>query len=177
MDAVYERRELCTGRREVVANGILNPDAPYSLALETRKNHQVVNQTNPAIPAAGVQLQIAALRAKHPSAIHRPVGPSSRYNCHGLTFGARRTGINEAKEVQKILIDDGYEDVPIANVIPGDTAVYAEAGDVSHSGIVMHLKQGVPWILSKWGDCHEVIHAVSDSPYTKATVKYYRLRK
>src|SRR5437016_69026 len=101
-----------------------NPDAPYSLALETRKNNGIKNQTNPAEPYDGVHLKMAALKAAHPKAFHRPGGPSFRYNCHGLTFGARRAGINEASEIQKILVDDRYELVPLAGVLPGDIAIY-----------------------------------------------------
>jgi uncharacterized protein YfaT (DUF1175 family) len=75
------------------------------------------------------------------------------------------------------LADDGYVEVPIAQIVPGDIAVYFEGGDASHSGVLMGIRNGTPWILSKWGDCHEVIHAVQDTPYIKATVKYYRLLK
>jgi hypothetical protein len=152
--------------------------AIQTLALQTRKGHPIINSMNPTDTIAGVDLRIADLRVRHHTAKHRPVGPSARYNCHGLVFAARRTGISDPAEVLKILTDDGYSELRMKEKpLPGDIAIYREEGDIVHSGIVMWVKADEPWILGKWGDCHEVIHSVMDCPYIKAVVTYYRLPK
>ena len=115
-------------------------------------------------------------RGEYPSATHRPVEPCNTYNCHGLTFAARRTWIHEPSELRKIIDDDDYEEVT-NNISPGDVAIYMRDGDYQHSGIVVRVDGQVPWILSKWGQCHEVIHSVMDCPYNDANVTYYRIRR
>jgi hypothetical protein len=156
----------------------LPPDAPQKLALQTRKGGTVENWMNPTDMYAGVDLQITQLKIDYPQANHRNVGPSARYNCHGLTFGARCTGIDSPAQVQRILNDDGYRELALGEApSPGDIAVYREDGDIVHSGLVVDVRDSVPWILGKWGGCHEVIHSVLYCPYKNAAVKYYRLMK
>ena len=150
------------------------------LALHTRRENQVTNEINrEAIRACDV-LQVEALKTKYSLPTrHRPVGPSRQYNCHGLTFASRRTWIQEAQEVRKILSDDEYEKItPPDEVMPGDIAVYFKDGDIEHSGIVVGITRdlGVPVILSKWGVCHEVIHQVHTSEYDSRNVSYYRIK-
>jgi hypothetical protein len=156
----------------------LGPEAPQKLALQTRKGGTIENLMNPAELYAGVDLQVAALRATYPNASHRPVGPSARYNCHGLTFASRRTAIGDSGQVQRILNDDAYRKLDLGeNPSPGDIAVYREGGDIIHSGVIVGSRDGIPMVLGKWGDCQEVIHAVSYCPYNTAAVSYYRLMK
>jgi hypothetical protein len=156
----------------------LPADAPQKLALQTRKGGTIENLMNPTEQYAGVDLQIRDLKSEHPRAVHRNVGPSARYNCHGLIFAARRTQIDNPKQVQRILNEDGYRELEISEPPScGDIAIYREDGDIVHSGLVVDVKGHVPWILGKWGECHEVIHHVRDCPYKSAAVKYYRLMK
>ncbi len=68
----------------------------------------------------------------HPNAIHRPIEPCNTYNCHGLTFAARRTWIHEPSELLKILEDDDYEEVT-NGILPGDIAIYIHEGDAGLS--------------------------------------------
>ncbi len=103
------------------------------------------------------------------------------YNCHGLTFACKRTGIYEAEEVQKILDDDEYREVELKDVMPGDTIVYyTDDGDVDHSGFVVAEREANPKLLSnpriysKWGKEFPVVHSAMDCPYAK-NVKYYRI--
>jgi hypothetical protein len=154
----------------------LRPNAPQELALQTRKGGAIKNWMNPAPPHAGLQLQIAQLKNDH-KAIHRNVGPSAQYNCHGLTFAARRTAIDDPAQVQRIIDHDGYRKLALLTEAPetGDIAIYVEDGDIIHSGIVVANREGTPWILGKWGECHEVVHPVLNCPYKNATVAYYRL--
>ncbi len=80
-------------------------DAPQKLALQTRKGGTVDNSMNPAPLYAGVDLQVEELKRAYVRALHRPVGPSARYNCHGLAFAARRTGIDKPAQVLRILTE------------------------------------------------------------------------
>lgn len=156
------------------------------LALQTRNERQVENEINREPVRAGDRIQVNDFQAEYRNAIHRPVDPSRKYNCHGLSFACRRTWIEQAKEVAKIIQDDEYQTVPIIDdVLPGDIAVYYRDGDAEHSGIVVRMdeisKHGfgkirIPVILSKWGACHEVVHRVADCPYNAANVSYYRIR-
>src|SRR5262249_50698196 len=133
----------------------LPPDAPQQLALQTRRGGTVENWMNPA-DMSGLEFQIDRLKAEYPAAVHRDVGPSARYNCHGLTFAARRTGIASSAQVQRILNHDGYRELKMTErPSPGDIAIYREDGDIVHSGIVLGFKDNVPLVLGKWGDCHE----------------------
>jgi hypothetical protein len=103
------------------------------------------------------------------------------YNCHGLTFGARRAIIWDPQEVAKILREDDYVMIAdVKNVREGDIIVYyGDYGDISHSGLVIGNSSGVPSILSKWGVGREAVHRWNDCPYFKTcpTVKYFRISK
>ena len=105
--------------------------------------------------------------------------PTPRYNCHGLTFASRRTGIFDGKVITKILDEDGYEEILSENALPGDVIIYfADDGDTEHSGIVVSaptVDLGVPKVISKWGKYAEFIHWANNCPYTFATARYYRI--
>jgi hypothetical protein len=150
-----------------------------SLQLETRKQQAIGNNYFRGRSEAGDSLRIADFRQQYPNAKHRPVGPSRAYNCHGLTFGARRTGINSPSEINKILSDDGYRRLEFSEVVhPGDIAIYIKEAEISHSGMVVWVtERQLPWILSKWGIYHEVVHTPQDCPYRDCSVTYYRLEK
>ena len=156
----------------------LGKNSPQELALQTRRGGTIRNWMDPAVPRAGIELQMKQLKKDHYRAIHRNVGPSAQYNCHGLTFAARRTGISDPAQIHRILDHDGYEKLALTESPEiGDIAIYVEDGDIIHSGIVVGNRSGSPMILGKWGDCHEAIHQPLDCPYNKAAVTYYRLMK
>lgn len=106
--------------------------------------------------------------------------PTPRYNCHGLTFASRRTGIFDSDVIGTILNEDGYEEIPPKNVLPGDVIIYyADDGDTEHSGIVVSTSAdnlGIPEVISKWGKFSEFIHRANNCPYTFATARYYRVK-
>ena len=105
--------------------------------------------------------------------------PTPLYNCHGLTFAARRTGIFDSKELKKILRDDVYLEISIDKVLPGDVIIYySEDGDFEHSGLIVSEPDNVlkiPRVLSKWGKYCEVIHLANMCPYSFENAKFYRM--
>lgn len=105
--------------------------------------------------------------------------PTPRYNCHGMTFASRRTGIFDADVISKILSDDGYEEIIPEQTLPGDVIIYFAAdGDLEHSGIVVSTPDknlGIPMVVSKWGKYSEFVHWANNSPYTFATARYFRI--
>jgi hypothetical protein len=157
------------------------------LALETRQRSTISNDLNWDPPHDGVLLQIIDLKKQHPDVMHRDVGPCGTFNCHGLTFAARRTLIHASSEIQKILVEDGYHNIVWSEVMAGDIAIYRTAvsvgGAIEHSGIVVRRDPPIggifpePFILSKWGVCHEAIHRATDCPYSDGcTISYYRIK-
>jgi hypothetical protein len=79
--------------------------------------------------------------------------------------------------VRQILKEDEYTKISEREILPGDVALYvASNGDVEHSGVVVEMTSVGPRILSKWGNCQEVIHMVGDCPYPGATMEYWRYR-
>lgn len=149
----------------------------YALALETRMRAAVSNSHDRTPPIAGAQQHTDKLIAQYKSARPRTILACNTYNCHGLTFAARRTCI-AAADVPAILKDDEYVRVADGQeVLPGDVALYSDSSSFAHSGIVVGVRSGVPWIVSKWGFAHEAIHSVLDCPYSECTVSYYRVLK
>jgi hypothetical protein len=168
---------VSSGRTET--SRVLGVSDNISLALETRKKQSIVNSYYRGKSEAGDKLRITRFLEQFPNVKHRPVGPSRAYNCHGLTFGSRRTGINLPEEVNKIIDDDGYRRLDISErLFPGDIAIYVKENEISHSGLVVWVTdQHTPWILSKWGIYHEAVHMPLDCPYHDCVVIYYRLER
>jgi hypothetical protein len=150
-----------------------------SLALETRNGTQIPNSLSHVVPIPGAFMEQADQEKNRPNAKRRRVGPCNTYNCHGLTFGARRTGI--PAHIDKILKEDGYTSVSSKDVLPGDIVIYFEAdggvrAEVSHSGIVLERTSlGAVKVLSKWGYGDEWIHFLADCPYNANNVEFYRI--
>lgn len=84
----------------------------------------IQNEIDRTSPQAGSHIEMRSLKGKYLAAVHRPVGPCSTYNCHGLTFASRRTQISQPSEVAKILADDDYTEISLKNVMVGDIAIY-----------------------------------------------------
>ena len=104
------------------------------------------------------------------------------YNCHGLTFAAKRTSVGEASVIRKILDDDKYVKLSDGNqVLPGDIVLYVgDDGDIEHSGLVVERPDPqlkIPRVLSKWGKGSEVVHWVANCPYDSGNLEYYRITK
>lgn len=106
--------------------------------------------------------------------------PSSTYNCHGLTFASKRTGIYSDDEIEKILKDDSYIEVKNEKeVLPGDVIIYYENNKITHSGIVIDVRLDnllvSITVLSKWAKFKEVIHNANYSPYSTGAKRYWRI--
>ncbi len=118
------------------------------------------------------------------SALYRGVRfrnpPNPIYNCHGMTFACARTTIGP-ESVPMILKDDGYTEVRIQDVLPGDVIIYYnDADEILHSGIVVKSPSEqtikIPWVVSKWGKYSEAYHQAYDVPYRPiGRVRYWRI--
>jgi hypothetical protein len=100
------------------------PVAPklVMLALHTRQQKQIENSISRMIPIAGTYDEQDDQAKARKNATRRHVGPCHTYNCHGLTFGARRTGIVGA--IEDILKQDEYVIVKPENVLAGDVVIW-----------------------------------------------------
>jgi hypothetical protein len=149
-----------------------------SLNTETRLMKPIKNYFDRSELTDGKKAECANWEKKHPSADHRRGAASSSYNCHGLTFGSRRTGIDDPAAVREILQHDDYVKIDRKDLLPGDTVIYIDnEGDITHSGIVIEVPPLGAKILSKWGECQEVIHLIGDCPYPETTKEFYRVCK
>ena len=154
---------------------------PGKIELQTRMGNPIDNAQDPPFPlgarARALTLDQAAGQ-EYPGACRcRP--PADHYNCHGLTFANRRTGIWRSDQIRIILADDGLEPVEASELREGDIAVYFEGPEISHTGVVLRVIDNGPedgrrvWILSKWGILGEYAHFVGEDPYPECTVVYY----
>lgn len=101
--------------------------------------------------------------------------PSKIYNCHGLTFASRRTGIYEDSEIQKILKDE-YVEIRSDQIIVGDIALWVKDKQYIHSALVVQIcDNNQVFVLSKTRDFKEIVHLVTTSPYPYDIIKYYRI--
>jgi hypothetical protein len=154
-----------------------------SLGLDTRQRNHIDNSLDRSDPIPRAVQHANNLRQQYRDAKHRPTLPCSTYNCHGLTFASRRTGISDSAVLQIILTDDGYERIDDRRALtPGDVALYRNPtnNDFEHSGVVVDADPRDPLrlrILSKWGSAHEVIHAIGDCPYDASRVIFYRITR
>lgn len=157
-----------------------------SLHTETRFGTLIPNAFDRSPLHHGKLLECQKWRNQYPRADHRRNAESSSYNCHGLTFANRRTGIDDPAAIRMILREDDYVKVDRNDLLIGDTIVYIEAGDISHSGVVVAVPIPTPGIidplsgvriLSKWGEGQEVIHEVRDCPYPNTIHEFWRVCK
>lgn len=150
------------------------------ILLDTSAGSPVPNEHNTIISqplaAAAWESKVAA-----PSIMRSRTDP--RFNCHGLTFGSRRTAIYDDADVIRIIREDGYKAITtLADVLPGDVALYfADDGSIDHSAVVVSMagNLGVPFVVSKWGpNGPEVYHlATSCFEYSINDIRYYRVER
>lgn len=150
-----------------------------SLPLQTRRGADIPNHLDRVAATINQTWDDREQeRAHRPLCRRSPANPN--YNCHGMTFAARRVWV---PELVSILDDDGYVEIEEREVLPGDIAIYfaQTTGFLEHSGVVVQsptVVAGTAMICSKWGAGGEFIHAAHASPYSGgATIKYYRLLK
>ena len=153
---------------------------PGSIPLFTRLGNEIPNAQDPDLQPERAELVSARFRQKYPTAdLRRP--PCGQYNCHGLVFANRRTGIHRSPAISQIVDDDGYREVPRRKVEPGDLVVYYEGAEVSHTGVVLKVVQGAPEtpslrsarVVSKWGQAGEYVHGLDDAPYPRDKIRFW----
>ncbi|MFC2002976.1 hypothetical protein ACFLV4_03410 [Chloroflexota bacterium] len=158
---------------------IIVPGKPTSIIVQTRVGNPIPNSQIHEFSSYETNL-FPIYERDFPKATFREP-PNPIYNCHGLSFASKRTGIDKNYALRTILCDDGYKEVEKEKVLPGDIALYyTEDGDIEHSGIVIsepdkHLK--IPQVLSKWGSYKEAIHPANYCPYETRFIRYRRVVK
>jgi len=157
---------------------ILNANKPKenSIKLQTRKGSDIENSQFFEI-APHEKEQFKKLEALFPLVKIRN-NPTAIYNCHGMTFASKRTGINESDSLKQILKDDNYIEIQEKDILPNDIILFLDKDDnIHHSGIIMYIdeKSHIPFICSKWGSYSEIVHSVYNSLYDTKFIKYYRV--
>ena len=144
------------------------------IKTETSRKIPIENEQNVGLSHDALfEKTVLNLRNSYPELIIRN-NPTDCYNCHGMTFASRRTGVYENSEVVKILTHDSYKSIKLEDVMPGDIVIYH---DPEHSGMVLSVEKSIgiiPKILSKWGMTYEAIHSVYLCPYDLQNIVYYR---
>lgn len=156
------------------------------VALDSRKGNQIENEQCFLFTEMN-RKECEEYATKYPAVtfVRHEIAPI--YNCHGLTFGSRRTTIWEREAIKQILNEDDYIEISRSDVQPGDVMMYVDGknGDFTHSGIVINEIQtfeGVPdsgkslVLISKWGKYKEVIHVETYCPYSPLGAKFYRIK-
>jgi hypothetical protein len=152
---------------------------PPDLALHSCEYKQIDNERISEISTWEAN-QFKKFDEDYGSGVNRRSDPNPFYNCHGMTFATRRTGVFETAVVRQILDEDKYGEVPQMFVLPGDVILYyGPDNDIEHSGIVIEVPKpenfNVPLVCSKWGKYAELVHWGNQCPYNFANVKYYRM--
>lgn len=153
-------------------------DTPRSIALATRIGREIPNEQIPEMAPVVVARLQKIFRSRYP-ALRERRPPSGLYNCHGLTFANRRTGIYDPQLIELLLQDDGFRKIGLRQVEPVDLVVYYDEGEVSHTGIVLEVIEGEPpslrvaRLVSKWGQAGEFIHTVTEGEYREHAVTYW----
>ena len=108
--------------------------------------------------------------------------PNPIYNCHGMTFASRRTGIYKDADILKILEDEYVHIKSIFEVRTGDIIIYfsSNESEILHSGVVTYVVKNDSFpeikILSKARQCGEIMHKPDEVPDDiKGIIKYYRI--
>lgn len=161
---------------------MINVDGSRSLALQTRNGNNIANVQDLEVPRHRREATKALIRQllglDFPRVTERREATAT-YNCHGMTFASRRTGIYETAAIELILLDDAYREIGEEQVLPGDIVLYFEPEGLAHSGVVVAVEQlgsvAVPKVISKWGVAGEYIHPLRTCPYPRANrIHFYR---
>lgn len=157
------------------------PGMPHSgkIVVQTRCGNDIPNTQVHELTAYHLHT-IHLLEKQYPQAEFKPKFIPI-YNCHGMTFAARRTGIFEGLSVRQILREDKYAEIDRLETLPGDIIVYFDdRGDVEHSGFVLEKPKPpvyYPRIVSKWGHGPEATHFANHCPYSLGDVHYFRINE
>lgn len=147
---------------------------PYSLKLFTLGNRTFVENEMPEEDRNPVALREARDIWVSIFPDLKPRSLTAMYNCAGMVFASRRTCVKNMKDIDIILVDDGYRRVnDERDVDIGDVVVYRNTKLVPrHVGLVCEktliLDLARPpfdiWVMSQWGDDGEYRHRLKDVP-------------
>lgn len=155
---------------------------PGTIPLATRQGREIPNSQELDIPPARAAKVTEKFRITHFGAVlRRP--PSGQYNCFGLTFADRRTGISGSDThsiVVSILEDDGYRRISLAQAISGDLVIYFNGKEIWHAGLIVEVELNelfprgrLARVISKWGGAGEYIHPTTVGPDADKEVTYW----
>jgi hypothetical protein len=147
------------------------------IIIQTRKGTDISNSQFHEL--THFELAQAADLSKKYLGVTIRTSPNPLYNCHGFTFGSRRSGIYDI-DLSKIIQEDGYSEIQLVDVLAGDIILYFDRdGYLSHSGIVTEKPISplmIPIIVSKWGKFGEIIHPAHLVPDIYGIIRrYYRI--
>ena len=155
----------------MIDNLLLIGPTRRSIALQTRKGRDIVNEISPEPTPQRVALFWKLVKDHEGWEVRKP--PVGGYNCAGHVWACRRTGIFDDFDTQVlgILSDDDYRALEgTESPKRGDLALYWESvsprRELYHVGIVFEVREGVtrespriPWVLSKLdATAGEVLH-------------------
>jgi hypothetical protein len=150
-----------------------------NIKLQTSLNSDIENRQGLTILAGNVNLAQEIERSFQSTFL---TSPNPIYNCHGMTFANRRTGIFNMAHLFQILADE-YEHIKNQdNVKTGDIIIYytPDEKEILHSGIVTFVDINNHYnkisILSKAGQLGEIVHYPEKvPPQYNGLIKYYRI--
>jgi hypothetical protein len=153
-----------------------------TIELATSQGRRIPNARRPESLATVLAEGKKMVLDNHPSARLRSL--TARCNCIGMAFANRRTWI-EPTHVPMILDDDGYREVSVKDVMPGDIVVYLDKDrEISHVAVVVSHEPDLAnytWkttVLSQWGADGEYLHDHLDvNPLLGKPDKFYSERR
>jgi hypothetical protein len=154
-----------------------------NLRLDTAQGNHIANEQGEGVFTHGERVRFADMDRDYGLSPDFRIRTEATplYNCHGLAFAGRRTGIHDNETIHQLLSEDAYREVQPESVLPGDVLVYFDdQGQPEHSAIVVDAPRDprlifVPLVVSKWGNYREIIHRANRCPYSFAKVRYYRV--
>jgi hypothetical protein len=141
--------------------------SPQGIPLVTSKGNPIANHQGADVAVGKIQAFEDMCR-RNQWCFRRHAG--GRYNCAGLVWASRRTGISQTDDWRRILTDDGYRETSRPQI--DDLVLYRDVDDNTylHVARIISFTPGLtpeseqlPVVLSKWGhDLGECFHLARD---------------
>jgi hypothetical protein len=157
------------------------PERQETICMQTSRKHCIPNGQNRIVHQQAID-QEERQRALFGNGEFQG-NSTCIYNCHGLTFASKRTGVF-ADEAIRLILDDEYVEINRANVIVGDVVLYYypdRPGEYAHSAIVVEKSDiigsglfGIR-VLSKTRFHREIVHYAGQHSYPGTEIKFYRI--
>src|SRR6185369_6201506 len=154
-----------------IING-LPKEEPASIGLMTFKRTDIENAQYSALLKSEIETE-KSTEAMYLSSFREY--PTRMYNCHGMTFACRRTGIYSDEMIRIILKEEYREIKDRKDVLSGDVVIYFLGTNILHSAMVMSVNHPIIRVLSKSRAHSEIEHLVDYTPYANSEKKFYRI--